>query len=260
MLAILSPAKTLDFDTPPRTDTHTMPEFLEHSETLIKALRKLSEDDIAELMSISPKLAELNRQRFKDWQRPFTQDNAKQALLAFMGDVYLGFELETFKEKDFAWAQDHVRILSGLYGLLKPLDLMQPYRLEMGTKFPTKRGKDLYAFWGSIITGALKTAIEKSGGGPLVNLASKEYFSAVKPKELGVTIITPEFKDLKNGQYKMISFFAKKARGGMTDFMIRERAKTPEALKAFNWKGYQFNPKLTKGNNWVFTRDSPEGA
>ncbi|MFT5465948.1 MAG: cytoplasmic iron level regulating protein YaaA (DUF328/UPF0246 family) [Verrucomicrobiales bacterium] len=257
MLAIISPAKTLDFDTPPFTDTATNSDFLDHSKQLIAPLRKLSEEEVGALMSISPKLAALNAQRYKDWRPPFSLDNAKQALMAFKGDVYTGFTLETYDEDDFGYAQAHLRILSGLYGLLRPLDLMQAYRLEMGTKFATKRGKDLYAFWGSIITEALNEAITASCSEVLVNLASNEYYGAVRQQLLAARVITPVFKDLKNDAYKIISFFAKKARGVMSDFMIRERIEDPDGLKKFKGMGYRFNKKMSEGDTWVFTRDKP---
>ena len=185
MLAIISPAKTLDYDSAPPTDSCTTPDFLDRSKELIKQLRTLSEEEIAALMSISPKLAILNHERYRDWKPPFNADNAKQALFAFKGDVYTGFDLSAYEEKDFGYAQDHLRILSGLYGLLRPLDLMQPYRLEMGTKLENKRGKDLYEFWGNTITEALNEAIAESGTKVLVNLASNEYYHSVKPDLTG---------------------------------------------------------------------------
>lgn len=258
MLAIISPAKTLDFDTPPFTDSATTPDFLDHSKQLIASLRRLSAEEVGALMSISSKLADLNAQRYKDWRPPFTLDNAKQALMAFKGDVYTGFSLESYDEEDFAYAQDHLRILSGLYGLLRPLDLIQAYRLEMGTKFATKRGKDLYEFWSEIVTDALNEAVVASGSQVLVNLASNEYFGAVNQQLLKARIITPVFKDLKNDSYKIISFFAKKARGAMSDFMIRERVENPEGLKKFKRMGYRFSKKMSDGDTLVFTRDKPE--
>ncbi|MEM7013829.1 MAG: peroxide stress protein YaaA [Verrucomicrobiota bacterium] len=258
MLAIISPAKTLDYDTPPFTDTATTPDFLDHSKELIQKLKRLSEDEVGALMSISPKLAALNAQRYKEWKPPFSQDNAKQALMAFKGDVYTGFTLKEYDEDDFVYAQDHLRILSGLYGLLRPLDLMQPYRLEMGTKFANKRGKDLYEFWGSIITDALNEAIAASGSDVLVNLASNEYYNSVDPQLLNARIITPVFKDLKNDKYKIISFFAKKARGVMSDYIIRNRVEDLAKLKRFKGAGYRYNKDMSEGDTWVFTRDEPQ--
>ena len=255
MLAIISPAKTLDFDTPPLTGAYSCPDFLDHSQLLINKLRRLSGKKLISLMSISRDLATLNSQRYQDWVAPFTCENAKPALMAFKGDVYTGFDLETFKEADFAYAQDHLRILSGLYGLLRPLDLIQPYRLEMGTRLPTRRGKDLYRFWGSIPTKALNEALEKAASDVLVNLASNEYFSVVKDKELTARVVTPIFKDLNGGEYKVISFFAKKARGAMSDFMIRNRIEAPEGLQAFSGLGYRYDSKLSTEEQGVFTRD-----
>lgn len=258
MLLVVSPAKNLDYESPLATQTFSQPELLAESELLIERCLKLSPADIGSLMSISDKLAGLNAARFGAWQQPFTPDNARQAVLAFNGDVYTGLDAASFSEDDFAFAQDHMRILSGLYGLLKPLDLMQAYRLEMGTKLDNVRGKNLYEFWGSIITELLNKAIAEQGDKILVNLASNEYFKAVKKKELDADIITPAFKDWKNGQYKMISFFAKKARGLMARYIIQNQLTDVEQLKGFDLGGYQFNDELTKGNDWVFTRKEVE--
>ena len=255
MLAVISPAKTLDFETPPLTDAFTQPDFLDHSELLITVLRRVSKKKLGALMSISVDLADLNARRYAEWNRPFTTVNAKPALMAFKGDVYRGIELEKFRRKDFEFAQKHLRILSGLYSLLRPLDLMQPYRLEMGTKLPTRRGKDLYQFWGDVITDALNEALAAVDSEVLINLASNEYYGAVKEKRLQARVISPAFKDLKNGNYKILSFFAKQARGAMSDYLIRQRITDPEGLKEFTGMGYRFNPTLTKGDTWVFTRD-----
>ncbi len=206
MLTLISPAKTLDFETPAVTDVHTQADFLEHSAELIDQLKLQSPDDISALMKLSSKLSELNVQRFHDWCLPFNQNNAKAALLAFKGDVYTGLDAESFSADDFSYAQSHLGILSGLYGLLRPLDLIQPYRLEMGTKFGNTRGANLYTFWGTIITDAINQRLELSHSKILVNLASNEYFKAVKTKQLNAELITPVFKDEKNGQYKIISF------------------------------------------------------
>lgn len=260
MIAVISPAKTLDFESPSPTSTHTTPEFLDRSEKLVAKLRRLPQAKLGALMSISDNLAALNRQRFMDWQLPFTTENAKQALMAFKGDVYTGFELEKFKETDFAYAQEHLRILSGLYGLLRPLDLIQPYRLEMGTKFGAERAKDLYEYWRPTVTDALKAALAQSGGDVLINLASNEYFSAVDKRRLSAGIVTPVFKDLKNGRYKVISFFAKKARGAMSDYLIRKRINEPGALKKFKGLGYRYDRAQSTENEWVFTRDEPTTA
>ena len=254
MLAIISPAKTLDFETLSLTNSSSCPEFLDHSKNLIDTLRTLPQSKLCSLMSISSKLAALNEQRYRDWSLPFTTSNAKQAIMAFKGDVYTGFTFEEYNEKDFAYAQKHLRILSGLYGLLRPLDLIQPYRLEMGTKLATPQGKNLYDFWGSKLTNALNGAIKNSGIQILVNLASNEYYNAVDKTVLQGRVITPIFKDYKNGDFKIISFFAKKARGAMSDYLVRHRINKPEGLKEFKGLGYRFNEKLTKNDNWVFTR------
>ncbi|MDB4635318.1 peroxide stress protein YaaA [bacterium] len=254
MLAIISPAKTLDFETLSLTNSSSCPEFIDHSQNLIDTLRTLPQSKLCSLMSISSKLAALNEQRYQDWSLPFTTSNAKQAIMAFKGDVYTGFTFEEYNEKDFAYAQKHLRILSGLYGLLRPLDLIQPYRLEMGTKLATPQGKNLYDFWGSKLTNALNGAIKNSGIQILVNLASNEYYNAVDKTVLQGRVITPIFKDYKNGDFKIISFFAKKARGAMSDYLVRHRINKPEGLKEFKGLGYRFNENLTKNDNWVFTR------
>lgn len=257
MLTLVSPAKTLDYDSPLATETHTQPRFTEHSQMLIETLRKLSVQDVADLMKLSDKLASLNVARYESWQPKHTQDNARQAVLAFKGDVYTGLDAASFSEDDFSFAQDHLRILSGLYGVLRPLDLLEPYRLEMGTKLTNARGDNLYHFWGDIITESLNDELAESGSEVVVNLASNEYFKAVKPKALRARLITPVFKDLKNGQYKIISFYAKKARGLMTRFMIQNRIEEPEALKKFDLEGYYFSAEESKGDTWVFLRDEP---
>jgi len=217
-------------------------------------LKVLSVNEIASLMKISDKLAGLNMARFQQWQTPFTLDNAKQALWAFQGDVYTGLEAQTLDKKGVAFAQQHLRILSGLYGVLKPLDLMQAYRLEMGTSFNTPHGKDLYAFWGDKIRQEL-TADPAMKDGLLINLASNEYFKAVEAKKLNAEVITPVFKDLKNGQYKLISFYAKKARGLMSRYIIDHQIDAPEKLKEFDYGGYVFSEAMSQGNDWVFLRD-----
>lgn len=255
MLHVISPAKTLDFESAPAIDDHSQPQFLEHSQELVGQLRKLKPADVSSLMDISEKLGELNARRFQDWQLPFSPRNAKQAVLAFKGDVYTGMQAELFSKKDFTFAQQHLRILSGLYGLLRPLDLIQPYRLEMGTGFANKRGKNLYHFWGDIITDQLNSELKSRKEKVLVNLASTEYWSSVTPKKLDAEVITPVFKDRKNGQYKIISFFAKKARGMMSAYIIQQQLKNSEALKHFDIAGYRFNEAMSTGTEWVFTRE-----
>jgi len=254
MLIVVSPAKTLDYETPPKTKISTIPDYLDDSQQLINRLCKFSSLDIAELMKVSKKIADLNFDRYEAWDKKFTEKNAKQAALAFKGDVYTGLNAESFSAADFKFAQKHFRILSGLYGLLRPLDLMQPYRLEMSTKLGTDRGKNLYEFWGSSITDGLNKQLKKIKSDYLINLASNEYFKSVKPKELNAEIITPEFKEYRNGDYKMIGIYAKKARGMLSRYIIQNKLIDPEDIKAFNEEGYKFNKQLSKGNKWVFTR------
>ncbi len=256
MLLVISPAKTLDYETPVAIDAHSMPDYLDDAAGLIEQLRELSPQDISSLMKISDKLGVLNFNRYQDWHRPFTTDNARQAVLAFKGDVYTGLQAGEMSEKDLQWAQQHLRILSGLYGLLRPLDLMQPYRLEMGTKFANKGGENLYQFWGDKITDGLNSALQKQGQGVLVNLASNEYFKAVNTRKLDGEIITPVFKDLKNGSYKIISFYAKKARGLMSRYIIENRIEDREKIKQFDLEGYRFNQAMSSSSDWVFTRDA----
>ncbi|MDP7593783.1 MAG: peroxide stress protein YaaA [Litorilituus sp.] len=254
MLLVVSPAKKLDFDTPPVTREYSQPTLLEHSEALIERCVKLTPDQIASLMKLSDKLAGLNAARFGEWSLPFTPENARQAILAFNGDVYTGLDANSFSKDDFAFAQQHFRILSGLYGVLKPLDLMQAYRLEMGTKLENSRGCNLYHFWGDIVTNEINQALVQQGDNVLINLASTEYFKSVKKAKLTAQIITPQFKDWKNGQYKMISFFAKKARGLMARYIIQNQITKTEQVKNFDLAGYQFSTDLSQGNDWVFIR------
>ncbi|MDH5552301.1 MAG: peroxide stress protein YaaA [Nitrosomonas sp.] len=256
MLIVVSPAKTLDFETPPVIDKFTLPALLDDSAALIGQLRKLSPDEIGKLMSISPKLATLNSNRYFDWTRPFTAANAKQAAFAFKGDVYTGLDAETLNAAELDFAQNHLRILSGLYGVLRPLDLMQAYRLEMGTQFQNDRGKNLYAFWGDTITESINQELKEQMSEVLINLASTEYFKSINTKKLNAKIITPVFKDQKNGVYKIISFYAKKARGLMSRYIIQNKLTDPEAIKDFNLEGYRF--KQNKDDNWLFIRENPE--
>lgn len=254
MLIVVSPAKTLDYETPSKTKIHTVPDFLKESQKLIKRLREFAPQDISELMNVSSNIADLNFDRYKSWSANFTEKNAKQALLAFKGDVYTGLDAESFSAKDFKFAQQHLRMLSGLYGLLRPLDLMKPYRLEMGTRLSTDRGKNLYEFWGSEITEALNQQLKKIKSDYLINLASNEYFKSVKPKELNGEIITPAFKDYKAGQYKMIGVYAKKARGSLSRFIIQNQLTDPEDIKDYAMDGYRYNESMSKDNTWVFSR------
>lgn len=258
MLLLISPAKTLDYETPVTTQLNSEPEFTDRAETLIKNLRDYAPQDIANLMKLSDKLASLNVARYQSWVKEHSETNAKQALLAFKGDVYTGLDAESFDEADYQFAQTHLRILSGLYGLLKPMDLMQPYRLEMGTKLENDAGKNLYSYWGSTITDRLNEELNSDQTPVVVNLASNEYFKSVQAKDLNARLISPEFKDLKNGQYKIISFYAKKARGLMTRYAIKNRIENPEDLKQFDLEGYTFNASMSDGDKWVFTRDHAE--
>ncbi|WP_299943227.1 peroxide stress protein YaaA [uncultured Microbulbifer sp.] len=255
MLIVISPAKSLDYESDIPTLKTTQPDFLAESAALVKALRTLSPQQISSLMKVSDKLGALNYDRFQTWKRPFTDRNARPALLAFKGDVYTGLEAESLGRRDFAYAQKHLRMLSGLYGLLRPLDLMQPYRLEMGTRFENARGKNLYEFWGDRITLALNQQLHSLKSRELVNLASNEYFKSVQSGALDAEVITPHFKDLKNGQYKIISFFAKKARGMMSRWAIDQRVKKAQTLKDFTMAGYRYSPKMSDQRDWVFTRD-----
>lgn len=254
MLTIISPAKKLDYSQPLEAQTFTQPLLLEHSEQLLKDLRLLSPEDICSLMGLSDKLGALNYERFQEWQTPFSTDNAKQAILAFKGDVYQGLDADNMSADELSWAQDNLRILSGLYGLLRPLDLMQPYRLEMGTKFANQRGANLYQFWGDIITDQLNKLFPTSAQSVLVNLASNEYFKSVQPKNINAEIITPVFMDQKGDKYKIISFFAKRARGLMSAFIIKNKITDAQQLKTFNVDGYSFNSAMSDGNKWVFCR------
>lgn len=254
MLMVISPAKTLDYESPLATQRFTQPALLEKSQQLIEVARDLSPAQIASLMSISDKLAHLNAERFNQWQPPFTPDNARQAILAFKGDVYTGLQAETFSEADFAFAQQHLRMLSGLYGVLRPLDLMQPYRLEMGIRLANPAGKDLYSFWGDQLTTALNAALAEQGDDVLINLASDEYFKAIKPKQLNGQLIKPVFLDEKNGKFKVISFYAKKARGLMSRYIIQQRLTQPEQLKQFDVDGYAFDAAESTDTELVFKR------
>ncbi|MDX7991073.1 peroxide stress protein YaaA [Xenorhabdus littoralis] len=254
MLITISPAKTLDYESPLATEKYSQPELLAESQQLIDVCRTLTPAQIGSLMSISDTLAGLNAARFGEWQPNFTPENARQAILAFKGDVYTGMEAATFSAGDFDFAQTHLRMLSGLYGVLRPLDLMQPYRLEMGTKLENPRGKDLYKFWGDRITEKLNAALEQQGDDILVNLASDEYFKSVNTQKLAAKIIKPVFLDEKNGKYKVISFYAKKARGLMSRFIIQNKLTDPARLAEFNLEGYVFDESLSKGNELVFKR------
>ncbi len=254
MLLLLSPAKSLDYESPVPSETATDTRLDIHSKKLAQVLKKKSAADLRELMGISESLAQLNAERFAQWNTPMKSPEARQAVFAFQGDVYQGLKAEDFSEQELNYAQKHIRILSGLYGVLRPLDLMLPYRLEMGTSLAVNGTENLYQFWGDELAKLLKSDLMESGSDVIVNLASNEYFNAVKKGLKGVTIVTPAFKDFKNGEYKMISFFAKKARGMMARFAVQNGISNPEDLKAFDHDGYIFNKELSKEKSWVFTR------
>lgn len=254
MLIIISPAKTLDFEQKNHTSIFSENDFLPEAERLIKKLKKFRPNRLVELMEISPKLAQINHERFLNWSVPFDLNNAKQAILAFKGDVYIGLDVNTLNEKELLFAQEHLRILSGLYGVLRPLDLIQAYRLEMGTKWTTASFKNLYSFWGDKLTKNINNAILNQGDKSLINLASNEYFKALNKKKLKAEIITPIFKDFSNGEYKTISIFAKKARGLMSRFIIQNELKKPEELKLFNSEGYYYSEAESSTNQLVFLR------
>lgn len=254
MLIVLSPAKSLDYETPPSTKQYTQSDFISDSKKLIQILRQYSPAQISTLMGISDQLASLNVGRYADWKPEFSLDNAKQAVLAFNGDVYEGLDASHLSEKALNYVQEHVRILSGLYGVLKPLDLMHPYRLEMGIKLPNDSGKDLYAFWGDKITQYLNQQFDTQTEKVLVNLASNEYFKSVKPKLLKAKVINPVFEDWKDGKYKIISFYAKRARGLMAKYAALHQVKQAEALKKFDLEGYAFDEKASTDTKWLFRR------
>jgi cytoplasmic iron level regulating protein YaaA (DUF328/UPF0246 family) len=250
MITLISPAKTLDLSDPV-FHQHTQPDFDREIKGLVKIMKKKSVRDIKALMGVSDNLAELNRKRYQDFQDEFAFENSKQALLAFKGDVYTRIDVDQYSADDFEFAQNHLRILSGLYGLLKPLDLIQPYRLEMGIKLRNSKAKDLYGFWGSKIAKAINEAKDDE---IVVNLASQEYFKAVDQNQLKGRIIHPVFKEYKNGAYKIVGIFAKQARGMMTNEIIKSRINEPEQLKTFRQEGYEFADNLSTVNEWVFVR------
>lgn len=258
MLFVVSPAKNLDYESALPTDEYSQPELLEHSQVLVERCQQLTPADLSSLMGISDKLAGLNAARFGEWSQPFSPDNARPAVFAFNGDVYTGLDASSLSESDIMYAQENMRILSGLYGLLKPLDLMQAYRLEMGTKLDNERGANLYKFWGDLITEKLNQVLAQQKTSVLINLASNEYFKSVNKKLLNADIVTPAFKDWKNGQYKMISFFAKKARGLMARYIIENKIDNVENLKQFNLDGYSFNAELSTEKVPVFTRNQEQ--
>jgi cytoplasmic iron level regulating protein YaaA (DUF328/UPF0246 family) len=252
MLIVLSPAKSLDLETPPTTTLHSTPDFLDHSAQLIERMRQFSPAEVGSLMGISDALSALNVARYASWTPQLAE--ARQAIMAFNGDVYAGFEARSLQPAQLDYAQSRVRILSGLYGLLRPLDLIHPHRLEMGTRLTTARGKDLYAFWGDTITNGLNRAAKEQGAQVLVNLASEEYFKSVKPRQLDVPVIAPVFEDWKNGKYKIISFYAKRARGMLARYAAVNQIRDPQQLKQFDVDGYAYVPEASNDTSWVFRR------
>jgi len=254
MLAILSPAKTLDYETPLKTKLNSQPIYGRESNQLIKTLRTFEPFEVASLMKISDKLADLNHKRYVEWRNKPAESKTRPAALAFKGDVYQGLEAQSFNDNDLKFAQRHLRILSGLYGLLRPLDVIQPYRLEMGTKLKTSKGQNLYDYWGTKLTNGLNEALKESKEGTLVNLASNEYFGAVQPELLEGSLLNIGFKEKRNGQLKFVSFSAKKARGLMANFIIKERVKKPDDLKSFDLENYRFNAKMSSELEWTFSR------
>jgi len=254
MIILLNSSKTLDFRQKAPISKHTIPELIKDAEILVKKLGKLSKSDISKLMKVSEKLAKLNFERYADWQTHLKGSNAKQALLAFKGDIYSGMDIENYKRREYDFAQKHLRILSGLYGILRPLDLILPYRLEMATKLATTRGKNMYQFWGTKISESVRAQLKREKSGVLLNLCSAEYFKAIKSDRLDTKVITPVFKEFRDGSYRFITLYAKKARGSMCNYIIQNHIVDTEELKSFNVAGYQFNKKLSSHDEWVFSR------
>ena len=254
MLTVISPAKTLDFESPPLTEEFSQPAHLHQSRKLMRHLRKFSSSDLSKLMDVSNDIADLNVKRNRRWKTPFTPDNAKQALFAFRGDVYIGLDADSMNTENIEFAQKHLRMLSGLYGLLRPLDLMQAYRLEMGSRLQTDQGNNLYQFWDMRITRALNSEMKQIDSKVLLNLASSEYFKAIKSKSIRGRIITPIFKDFHQGSYQVIGFFAKKARGLMARHIIDRQINEAEEIKQFSSEGYRYDPSLSNEDEWVFSR------
>lgn len=260
MLITLSPSKGQDFETPGLSKTHSKPGALKDSELLIEELRKIRQKDIQHLMSVSENIAKLNADRYQAFMTPFTTKNAKQAIFAFKGDVYSGIEIEKYQEADLKYAQNHLRILSGLYGCLRPLDLIQPYRLEMKTKLHNVRGENLYQFWGDRITDELNKELKKQHEPVLVNLASNEYFRSVKPKKLKGRLLNINFKETKDGKTRIVAIFAKRARGMMADYILRNRIEKADQIKKFRQGGYRFSRELSDDKQWTFVRPQPPAA
>ena len=260
MLTVLSPAKKLDFETENTSSASAQPRFLSQAKKLVRDAKKLKSEDLQSLMGISSNLADLNVARFKAFKPPFTPANARPAIDAFQGDVYVGFEAKTLGQAEREFAEDNIRILSGLYGLLKPLDLMQAYRLEMGTRFANERGSNLYEFWGDRLAKEIDKDLKEHEHKVLINLASNEYFKAVPKKSLKANVITPVFQDVKDGRARVISFLAKKARGTMARYVVDNRISNPEALKEFTGGGYRYDAEQSTEDRWIFSRPQPDAA
>lgn len=254
MIILMNSSKTLDFQQKAGISKHTIPELIKDADHLVKELRKLSTTEFSKLLKTSEKLTKLNVERYANWQTYMKESNAKQALMAFRGDIYSGLELDNYKIKDINFAQKHLRILSGLYGILRPLNLIQPYRLEMATKLATARGKNMYDFWGTKINEILRVLLKQEKSGTLVNLCSMEYFNVIKSDLLDAKVITPAFKEFRDGSYRFVTLYAKKARGMMCNYIIRNQLKAANDLKAFDVEGYQFNKKISSDKEWVFIR------
>jgi len=257
MLALISPAKKLDFESQIKLQELSQPNFLDEANLLVKKAKTLSKQDLARSMKLSESLAELNFQRFKNFSVPFNLANAKQAAFAFKGDTYIGLNIDSFSNNDIQFAQKHLRILSGLYGILRPLDLIQPYRLEMGARFQPPKSSTLYDFWGDHITNTINTELMGHDNRTLINLASNEYFKVIKVEKVYGKIITPVFKEIKKGKIRTLGMFAKRARGMMGKFIVNNRLKSPDGLKRFNEQGYSYKHELSNTEKWVFTRPQP---
>lgn len=258
MLVVVSPAKRLDWS--PSKASLTQPDFQDDAVRLVKTARNLTLGDLQKLMHISPDLAKLNRDRYKSFEDEPVAEITRPAAFGFAGDTYTGLEASSLEEEELDWAQDHLRILSGLYGLLRPMDAIQPHRLEMGSKLKTRRGKSLYDYWGTQISKALVAQANELGTDTLINCASQEYFGAADTKALKLRVITPVFMEEKNGEAKIVSFFAKKARGSMARFIIQRRLTDPESIKDFDLGGYRYVEDMSEGDRWVFLRDYPDAA
>ena len=260
MLVLVSPAKKLDFESDASSAAHSQPDFLEQTSALVNAAKKLSRAKLAQTMKLSDNLAELNYRRFQDFSIPFDLSNARQAAYVFNGDTYIGLDAHSLDEDDMAFAQDHLRILSGLYGMLRPLDLIQPYRLEMGARFQPGRKANLHEFWDDTISQAINEALNQQSDKTVINCASNEYFKAVKTKRLNGPVITPVFREIKDGQARTLGMFAKRARGMMARFIIKNRIETPDSIKGFKSGGYEYRADLSNDAEWIFTRDQPPPA